>query len=69
MAMPSARPPIVVIRTDLRPPIRPRRATKTSSAVSPTGVIGPWIGPDDDGGEPAMTEAMTQLVAASRCGE
>ena len=39
------------------------------SAVNPTGVIVPWMGPTMMTASVAVIDASTQLTAASRCGE
>ena len=69
LAMPRATPPTIVIGTDLRPPIRAAANAGTISAVNPTGVIGPWIGPTRIAANVTSIDAPTQLAAANRCGE
>ena len=69
LAIPSAMPPAMVIGTDLRLPISAAASAGTISAVSPTGVMGPWMGPTRMAASVATSEATTQFVAASRCGE
>ena len=66
---PSARPPATPIGIDLSPPISAAASAGTISAVSPTGVIVPPIGPTMITARVPITEAITQLKAARRWGE
>ena len=66
---PTTSPPTTAIGTDLRPPMSAPASAGTTSAVRPTGVIVPWIGPTTITASVAVTDASTQLIAASRCGE
>ncbi len=66
---PSAKPPATAIGMERRPPIRAAASAGTIRAVSPTGVIVPAIGPTMITESVASTEAITQLMAASVCGE
>ncbi len=66
---PRARPPAMASGIDRRLPIRAAASAGTISAVRPIGVIVPWIGPTMITARVALTEAMTQLTAASVCGE
>ncbi len=66
---PSARPPATAMGMERKPPISAAASAGTISAVSPTGVIVPAIGPTMITESVASTEAITQLMAASVCGE
>ncbi len=66
---PSARPPATAIGIDRSPPMSAAASAGTISAVSPTGVMVPWMGPTTMTASVPSTEAITQLMAAIRCGE
>ena len=67
---PSAMPPATAIGIDLQAADeRGGQGRHDQSAVSPTGVIVPPMGPTTITASVPSTDAMTQLMAASFCGE